>query len=627
MTNKKYFPQFDSLRFFSIIAIILYHYITHRVTGGFLAVDTFFVLAGFLITRQLEKEYQADSFKPLWQTIHKRWKTIFWPMLFVILCGITSMVVLRPDLLINIRPIIWSSLLFVNNWQQILSGSSYFADMMHPSLFTHFWYLSVYFQMVVAWLVLFRGSRRFFKSQAQSGLAMVAVAIISAILMAIIFVPGEDPSRVYYGTDTRLFSFALGGAATQLFADNKVANYLHQAKSYIIDGILLLLFAGIIWALLNLQDSATITYYGGMFIFDIAIALLISLVILPQSFIGKLLRFKPTTWLGKRSYAMYLWYYPIYILYHVSASQNQFQISIGVQIAMINFLAIMTYQLVIKSKWFVPIFIRQRAPLRLKTGFRQLKNNETPKHSKILFIFFSLITIISIIGLFMSTSADNQTVAEQQAADQQARLAEINQQRLAQEKETQANLDVYQSNLSEEQLQFYEGLTAAEAKFAYNLQPTFIGDSLMLGASEALYSLYPQAIVDAEVGRQFYKMGPLMETLASSGQIQNPVVFSIGANGGFTEQNVNNILAPIEEDTTVFFVNTHVDRPWKDEVNKVLAKVTENPDDNIYLIDWATAFNGRTELLSNDQVHFNSEGVKEWLGFITQELHKKMPKQ
>lgn len=626
MGENKYFPQYDTLRFLSIIAIILYHYMTHRVTGGFLAVNFFFILSGFLTTRQLEKQYRAGTFPPLGKVISRRWQAIFWPMLFVVLCGVTFMVIFRQNLLVNIAPTIFSSLFFVNNWQQILAGSSYFAEMLHPSLFTHLWYLSVYFQFIVIWQILFRTMRRYFKSSSQSGLAMGVLALLSAILMAVIFIPGEDPSRVYYGTDTRIFSFAIGGMAGQLIEAGNIKKRSGKFSDLAISGLSLIVFGVILWLIFNLQDAATSTYYGGMLIFDISVAAMIVLLSIDGTLIGKLFSFKPTAWLGRRSYPMYLWYYPIFVLFHVSGGQMGFAgMDLTAQIVLILLLGLLTYQLTVKRKWLVPIFLRpQGEPLRLLTGLRQVRHPQTPLYSKVLFGFFSLITIGGLVGPFLSTSAENQTVQEQEALEQQAQLESINAERANQEQAAKANLEAYRASLNTEQETYYSLVSEADARFAYNLQPTFIGDSLMLGASEALYTLYPKAIVNAEVGRQVYKMQPIIAEMVGSGQILNPVIISLGANGGFSEQNIKDMITAIGEDKIIFFVNTHVDRPWRDEVNSVLAQVTENPDDDVYLIDWASHYQDQGAILRDDLVHFNEQGILAWTSFITQEVNKNM---
>ena len=164
-----------------MLCIILYHYLTHRVSGGFLGVDIFLVLSGYLVTSQMESKYQADIdegsyFKKTWERMRKVW----WPMVIITMVGLTYLLLFRQQLLVNIGINLSTSLLFVNNWQQILSGSSYFANMLHPSLTTHYWYISVYMQFMVIWPLFFKVSRRFTKTKWQSGLIMLAAALCQA---------------------------------------------------------------------------------------------------------------------------------------------------------------------------------------------------------------------------------------------------------------------------------------------------------------------------------------------------------------------------------------------------------------------------------------------------------------
>src|SRR5699024_7526043 len=174
-----------------------------------------------------------------WGRIRKIW----WPMVIITMVGLTYLLLFRQQL-------------FVNNWHQILSGSSYFANMLHPSLTTHYWYIAVYMQFMVIWPLFFELSRRFTKTKWQSGLVMLAAALLSGILMAIVFTPGEDPSRVYYGTDTRFFSIALGGAAAQLLDMDQLATWLKdrvgRSHHFIVDVVLLGLLAILTYGMLHM---------------------------------------------------------------------------------------------------------------------------------------------------------------------------------------------------------------------------------------------------------------------------------------------------------------------------------------------------------------------------------------
>lgn len=630
--KKNYFTQFDTIRFLAMLGIILYHYLTHRVSGGFLGVDIFLVLSGYLITSQMENKYEAgiqESYlKKTWGRIRKVW----WPMVIITLVGLTYLLLFRQDLLVNIGVNLSTSLLFVNNWQQIFSGSSYFANMLHPSLTTHYWYIAVYMQFMIIWPWFFHASRRYTKNKWQSGLVMLGAAAISGILMGILFTPGDDPSRVYYGTDTRFFSIALGGAAAQLIDVDQLAGWLKarigRFHHFIVDIVLLGLLTTLTYGMFNMLDSATFTYYGGMFGFNLLAAITIALLTYRGSWLGFLLKFKPLRWLGQRTFHMYLWYYPINVLFHmVPTSQNWFTNSIWPQVFLIILLSCLSYALLEEKRWPVPVFneVKSNQPVRLFTKTRKLFKEPAPWLTRGLFVAFILLFLGGASAVAISQPADNVTIEEQQAAEQTKKLEELNKQRAEQEKQADANLSTYKDSLSEESLQYYAGIPDEQARFAYQLPVTFIGDSLMVGVSEGLYTLYPNAIVDAEVGRQMYNFGGYVTSLDAQGMLHDVVLVDLGANGGFTPEQLSNFLDEIGRDKTIFLVNTHVDRPWASDVNQTLADAAADEGDSIHLLDWQAFFNNHEDAatwLSQDGVHFNPDGGQVWLQFVTNGMYE-----
>lgn len=623
MKKNTYFTQFDTIRFLAMLGIILYHYLTHRVSGGFLGVDIFLVLSGYLVTSQMENKYEAGIEEPYLKKLWSRIRKLWWPMIIVTLAVLAFVLIFRRELLVNIGVNLLTSLLFVNNWQQIFSGSSYFADMLHPSLTTHFWYMAVYVQFMAIWPLFFKASRKFTKTKRQSGLVMLGASVLSAILMAILFTPGEDPSRVYYGTDTRFFSIALGGAAAQLIDLKPLRERLGKAGHYLVDVLLILGISGVTWAMFNMLDGATFTYYGGMFVFNLLVAVLLALLTYQGSWIGFLLKFKPLRWLGKRSFHMYLWYYPINVLFHmVAKSNNWFTNSIWPQVALIIGLSCLSYALLEEKRWPVPIFNESRKgqPLHLMTKLKAVYAKKSPLVTKVLFTGFVSLFLAGATAIAISKPADNVTVEEQAAAEQASKIEKLNKERAAQDAKTDASLSSYKAGLSEASLGFYEGISDEQARFAYQLPITFIGDSLMVGESEGLYTLYPNAIVDAAVGRQLYTMSGFAANLAAQGMLEDVVLIDLGANGGFTSDQLSNFLDEIGRDKTIFLVNTHVDRPWSQDVNKTLAEAAANDSDSIYLLDWYSYFTSHEDAqtwLSDDGVHFNPTGGQVWLQFIT----------
>lgn len=249
--------------------------------------------------------------------------------------------------------------------------------------------------------------------------------------------------------------------------------------------------------------------------------------------------------------------------------------------------------------------------------------------TRILFLVFTFIFLGGASAVAISKPADNVTVEEQQAAEQAKKIEELNKQRAEQEKQADASLSTYKDSLSEASLGFYEGISDEQARFAYQLSVTFIGDSLMVGESEGLYTLYPNAIVDAAVGRQLYTLISYPASLEAQGMLHDTVLVDLGANGGFTSAQLSDFLDEIGRDKTIFLVNTHVDRPWAADVNKTLAEAASDDNDTIHLLDWHEYYSNHEEAstwLSQDGVHFNPDGGQVWLQFITNGMYEVLKK-
>ncbi|MCT4793756.1 acyltransferase family protein, partial [Exiguobacterium artemiae] len=202
-----YMPGLDGLCAFAVIAVILYHLSVPMLTGGFLGVDVFFVLSGYLITGLLLSEWQQTGridLKRFW--VH-RFRRLF-PPLFVLLVLVLSYVTLfERDLLHSLRQDSVAALLYTTNWWYIVHDVSYFESFGKPSPIQNLWSLAIEEQFYLIFPIVLSfglGSKRLLLR----GIGLLA--LLSALLMAILFTPGADPSRVYYGTDTRLFALLIG---------------------------------------------------------------------------------------------------------------------------------------------------------------------------------------------------------------------------------------------------------------------------------------------------------------------------------------------------------------------------------------------------------------------------------
>lgn len=308
-----YLPGLDGIRALAVLSVLFYH-AELAVYGGYLGVESFFVLSGFLITTLLLNEWQRDgriNLKAFWLRRARR----LLPALFVLLAATLVLVaVLLPEELAATGREVLAALGYVTNWYLVGTQQSYFDAVQRPPLLQHLWSLAVEEQFYVFWPLLFAGGMRFLRPRGMFTLT-IGLAIGSAALMAALFDPGADPSRIYYGTDTRASAMLLGAAMAWLWRPGAQPFASHRGAGIALDilGAAALVALLTLYALLHSQQP--LLYRGGFGIASLATAFVIAAATHPMArFIPALLEWKPLRWVGLRSYGIYLWHWPIFML-------------------------------------------------------------------------------------------------------------------------------------------------------------------------------------------------------------------------------------------------------------------------------------------------------------------------
>lgn len=315
-TPRRYIPALDGLRTIAVCAVIAYHLGLAWMPGGLQGVTIFFVLSGYLITGLLLKERDETQGIALGQFWLRRVRRLFPAIALVVIATAAVCTLLNHELLTKMRPDIPPALLWFTNWWYIFHDVSYFDAIGSPSPLQHFWSLAIEEQFYVVWPLLILGFSRITKSRKALRRACLVLAAISALAMALLYTPGADPSRVYYGTDTRAFSLLIGAWLACLQPGQRLArNYDEESiLPKVLEAAGAAALVAIIVFMVLVDGYSPSLYYGGMLAVSAAAALVIAALVQPQGPFVRVMESKPLVWLGQRSYGMYLWHYPVILL-------------------------------------------------------------------------------------------------------------------------------------------------------------------------------------------------------------------------------------------------------------------------------------------------------------------------
>ncbi|MFC9773811.1 acyltransferase family protein [Paenibacillus chitinolyticus] len=344
---KRYMPGIDGLRAISVLAVIAYHFNLKWAKGGLLGVEVFFVLSGYLITDQLLWELKTQrkiSFLHFWIRRIRRLLPAMVSMLLVVALGLN---LIDPSRMQTLRGDFLSSVFYVNNWYLIFHQVSYFESFGPPSPIGHLWSLSIEEQFYVIWPLLLFFLVRLLGRRGRLAVCILLGAAVSAVAMALLYVPGTDPSRVYYGTDTRAFAILIGAALAVVWPSWRLTDRISSGARLLLDllGAVAMLILFIMMNRTNEYDSSL--YPVGFLFLSVVTAVIIAVLVHPASQLGSILAAKPLRWIGKRSYSLYIWHYPVIILSSPAANVGEPGfVDILLQLTLIFMLSALSYRFV-----------------------------------------------------------------------------------------------------------------------------------------------------------------------------------------------------------------------------------------------------------------------------------------
>jgi peptidoglycan/LPS O-acetylase OafA/YrhL len=608
-----YRPGLDGLRAIAVLGVLFFHLQFPWALGGYLGVETFIVISGYLITSLLLEDYRANgriNLKRFWLRRIRR----LWPALYLLLTGVVALgFTIAPQSLQRLREDVPAAVFYITNWLYIIRDIPYFERHTSPPLLQHLWSLAIEEQFYLFWPLILWASLRLWKVKkgkfpAKGWLLFpLVLTALSAWWMGKIMLTSGNITRAYYGTDARAFGFLLGGALAVLWPLARPRPLGPRGKiAAAVGGGLGV--AGLLWLYVSTHEFIPWLYPWAFLLTDLFTALLIAATIGSEGGWGRILSHPVLRWIGTRSYAIYLWHWPLIALFRPGAECRwpQSVCAIG-HIALTFLLAEWSYQVV-------------ENPIR-RRGFRAWWDELRGGAWRLVGFPLLLLGVVGFVSWRPWT-----TVAA--TPDQPASLTPTAQ--LVFTESTSTPLATHSSigntpgpsaslNPSSSSPTPAPSDTPAPSPTpSWICNVTLIGDSVMARTYStwmAHTSSYFQFWIDASPSRFPQDIPPLLDTLRQSGHLYPAVVLHTGTNGLYSAITLNGIINRMSQlgVDQVYLLNVRVPFGWEGVVNEQILEVAQDWPGFVTFIDWHARTEGHPEWFLDDGVHLTKEGAEAYV--------------
>ena len=573
----QYIPAIDGLRALAVIAVMFYHLGFSWIPGGFLGVDLFFVISGYVITRMLLDSIAQSGGLDLRGFYLARLRRLLPALLFMLTTTIIAVGIWAPDTIKRLLVDTPFALTGTINWWLVANEQDYFESIGRPPLLQHTWSLAVEAQFYLVWpLILYFILKKLGKNRIPFAALLIAAA--SGITLLIVSLSldasnSSDVSHIYFGTDTHSIGLFLGAAlAVSWIPQNFTTTLTKQAQNFI-DGVGVFGFIGILATFLFIDESDPTLYKIAFPLAAIFGAAIIMSVVHPASRFAPVLENPVLLWIGQRSYAIYLWHW---IIFQVTRPTVDLA---GQTWALYSLRILIVFALADISLRYVEIPIRRGA---LKYWLKGLKYRTKKERSRQTRFFISIFVLVLALSSVVSVRA----------------ISIGNEQRVAIEKSLNSS-EVSAPDPSSEGI-------------------WLTGDSVILGIRTSLNEVAPVSLINARIGRQAPELLDVMKRdIAQAGD--SPVIFNLGNNGLLQEEVVREIFELVKSQSSIIVVNTAVPRPWRDSNNSLVKQIASQYS-NVRVIDWNSISAGRPEYFAPDGVHLVPAGVEAYVSEIKKYL-------
>ena len=600
--KRRYITGLDGIRAIAVIMVLSYHLKLSLFKSGFLGVTVFFVLSGYLITGILISEVEEEGtidLKNFWLRRIRRLVPAVMSMAVVII--FVSAVVNRVIFTKGCKDFL-ASVLGFNNWWQIFNKVSYFEAAGVPSPFTHCWSLAIETQFYLIYPLILLGIYKLAKSRgegrAKRGLLFAGVtlllALISVILMIVLFDPQQDASRVYYGTDTRAFSLLFGALLAILWEYRMVPRRLSASVNMVLGSVS---FAALLVMTIAINGSSNFWYRGGQFVGTILTVLMVYAVSGRKTWLSRFLSNPVLKWIGDRSYSIYLWHYPIILLISKGIKASWWITLIEIVLSVV--LAELSYRF-IETPIRHGIIGEYLNILRSRPRSRQEKKRQVQvarRSLKVMAGTFVLTVSLILCMVFVPKKNALDTLQKREAkAEETGKMTE---EQLAKQKAKGSESDdtICTADLTDDEI--LEGLNLL-----------LIGDSIAVDVTDDFYEIFPNSVSDTKIGRITSLGKQVLDSYIDEKKWEGEGVIFASLSNSPINGELEDIREKIGKDMPLFLTTVRIPHDtFEDESNSKIKKFVEE-NDHTYLIDWYAASEGHDEYFDADDTHLLSAGAK-----------------
>ena len=600
--KRRYITGLDGIRAIAVIMVLAYHLKLALFKSGFLGVTVFFVLSGYLITGILISEVEEEGtidLKNFWLRRIRRLVPAVMSMAVVII--FVSAVVNRIIFTKGCKDFL-ASVLGFNNWWQIFNKVSYFEAAGVPSPFTHCWSLAIETQFYLIYPLILLGIYKLVKSRgegrANRGLLFAGVtlllALISVILMIVLFDPQQDASRVYYGTDTRAFSLLFGALLAILWEYRMVPRRLSASVNMVLGSVS---FAVLLVMTIAINGSSNFWYRGGQFVGTILTVLVIYTVSGRKTWLSRFLSNPLLKWIGDRSYSIYLWHYPIILLISKGIKASWWITLIEIVLSVV--LAELSYRF-IETPIRHGIIGKYLNILRSRPKSRQEKKRQVQVARRSLKVMAgTFVLTVSLILCMVFVPKKNALDTLQKRETKAKETGKMTEEQLAKQKANGSESDdtICTADLTDDEI--LEGLNLL-----------LIGDSIAVDVTDDFYEMFPNSVSDTKIGRITSLGKQVLDSYIDEKKWEGEGVIFASLSNSPINGELEDIREKIGKDMPLFLTTVRIPHEtFEEESNSKIKKFVEE-NDHTYLIDWYAVSEGHDEYFDADDTHLLSAGAK-----------------